>query len=155
MMYGVQGGAAPELRVPNWIDESGQARPPLTLQELGARYRVLFFYQHWCSGCHSRGFPTLLALVAAKKAVDVGFAVVQTVFEGVEVNTLDQLVQDQSRYGLRIPFGHDAISADGRYPTTMIDYRTGGTPWFVVIDPAGTVIENGFTLDAEQLLSAI
>jgi hypothetical protein len=36
-----------------------------------------------------------------------------------------------------LPFGHGTISPDGRYPTTMVNYRTGGTPWFVVIDPAG------------------
>lgn len=155
MTYGLQGSVAPELLVPHWIDENGQARPPLTLKELGARYRVLFFYQHWCPGCHSHGFPTLLALIAAEKAAEVGFAVVQTVFEGVEVNTPDRLRHEQTKYGLRIPFGHDAISPDGHYPTTMVNYRTGGTPWLVVIDPAGTVIENGFSIDAEEFLAVL
>jgi hypothetical protein len=68
---------------------------------------------------------------------DVGFAVVRTVFEGVEVNTPDQLMHDRNICRLRIPFGHDTISPDGRYPTTMVNYRTGGTLWLVVIDPAG------------------
>src|SRR3546814_9984590 len=86
-------------------------------------------------------------------AGEFGIAGVQTVFEGVEVNTPDRLRHDQTKYGLRIPFGHDAISPDGRYPTTMVNYRTGGTPWLVVIDPAGTVIENGFSIDAEELRS--
>src|SRR3546814_10706865 len=83
-------------------------------------------------------------------AGEFGFAVVQTVFEGVEVNTPDRLRHDQTKYGLRIPFGHDAISPDGRYPTTMVNYRTGGPPWLVVIDPAGTVIENGFSIAARS-----
>lgn len=151
MTYGILGSVAPELLVPHWIDEAGEPRSPLTLTELGLRHRVLFFYQHWCPGCHSHGFPTLLALIERTTPDDVGFAVVQTVFEGVEVNTADQLIHDQNRYGLRIPFGHDTISPDGRYPTTMVNYRTGGTPWFVVIDPAGTVIENGFSIDANKL----
>lgn len=155
MTYGLQGSVAPELLVPSWIDASGLARPPLTLVELGARYRILFFYQHWCPGCHSHGFPTLLELVGANEAADTGFAVVQTVFEGVEVNTPDRIIEDQKRYGLRVPFGHDAISADGQYPATMVNFRTGGTPWFVVIDPAGKVIENGFTVKAEQILTLL
>lgn len=153
MTYGILGGAAPELLVPHWIDGTGQPRPPLTISELGSRHRVLFFYQHWCPGCHSRGFPTLLELIERTTAADFGFAVVQTVFEGFEVNTSDQLIHDQKKYGLSIPFGHDTVSPDGQYPTTMVNYRTGGTPWFVVIDPAGTVIANGFSIDVNTLLS--
>jgi hypothetical protein len=84
---------------------------------------------------------------------DVGFSVVQTVFERVDANTSDQLIHDQNRYGLRIPFGHDTIASDGRYPTTMVNYRTAGTPWFVVIDPAGTVIEGDFSIEADRLLT--
>jgi hypothetical protein len=155
MAHGIQGSAAPELVVAHWIDESGQTRSPVTLKELGARHRVLFLYQHWCPGCHSHGFPTLLALIARSAPDDVGFAVIQTVFEGTEANTADQLVIDQKRYGLRMPFGYETISPNGQYPTTMVNYRTGGTPWFVVIDPVGTVIDNGFSIDASNLLTVL
>lgn len=153
MSNGIQGQIAPDLSVSHWIDESGRPRAPLTLTELGRRYRVLFFYQHWCPGCHSHGFPALLDMLEQTTTDDVGFAVVQTVFEGFDVNTADQLAQDQQRYGLRIPFGHDPISPDGQYPATMVNYRTGGTPWFVAIDPAGVVVGNGFSIDASSLLS--
>jgi hypothetical protein len=112
----IPGSSAPRLLVPHWIDESGQPRPPPTLTELGSRHRILLFYQHSCPGCHLHGFPTLLALIARMASNDVGFAVVQTVFERVDVNTSDQLIDDQNRYGLRIPFGHDTIASDGRYP---------------------------------------
>src|SRR3546814_2272848 len=37
MTYGLQGSVAPELLVSHWIDGNGQARPPLTLKELGER----------------------------------------------------------------------------------------------------------------------
>src|SRR3546814_6734734 len=40
MTYGLQGSVAPELLVPQWIDENGQARPPLTLKELGERHQI-------------------------------------------------------------------------------------------------------------------
>jgi hypothetical protein len=61
MTQSIAGQPAPELAVPYWIDAEGKERPPLTLNELGARHRLLFFYQHWCGGCHSHGFPTLQA----------------------------------------------------------------------------------------------
>jgi hypothetical protein len=153
MTNGIQGLVAPELVVSYWIDEAGRPRAPLTLKDLGSRYRILFFYQHWCPGCHSHGFPALLELIKHAAPLDVGFAVVQTVFEGLDVNTADQLVIDQQRYGLRVPFGHDPISPAGQYPTTMVNYRTGGTPWFVAIDPGGTVIGNDFSVDVNEVLS--
>ncbi|AMS41435.1 hypothetical protein N7E70_011930 [Aminobacter sp. NyZ550] len=37
----------------------------------------------------------------------------------------------------------------------MQDYRTGGTPWFIIIDPAGKVVFNDFHLDADLLISAM
>jgi hypothetical protein len=153
MTNGIQGQVAPDLVVSHWIDETGHPRAPLTLSDLGPRHRILFFYQHWCPGCHSHGFPALIELIERTMPGEVGFAVVQTVFEGFDENTADQLAHDQQRYGLRIPFGHDPISSDGEYPATMLSYRTGGTPWFVAIDPAGRVIGNGFSINVGGLLS--
>ncbi|MBX9815963.1 MAG: TlpA family protein disulfide reductase [Sphingomonas sp.] len=144
---------APELRVPFWIDGEGRARPPLTLAELGARWRILFCFQHWCAGCHVHGFPTLARLVDALGAGPARFAVIQTVFEGEDVNTQDKLTSTQARYRLRLPFGHDP--RDGDQSSLMRDYRTGGTPWFIVIDPQGELRFGGFELDAESLPPAI
>ena len=59
----------------------------LTLNDLGAAQASLF-YQHWCGGCHSHGFPTLQALVQDPRTEDVGVAAVQTAFEGVYVKML-------------------------------------------------------------------
>jgi hypothetical protein len=36
----------------------------------------------------------------------------------------------------------------------MEGYRSGGTPWFVVIAPNGGVVYDGFRLDAEGLVQA-
>lgn len=155
MTQSIAGQLAPELAVPYWIDAEGTERPPLTLKELGARHRLLFFYQHWCAGCHLHGFPTLQALVQDPRAKDVGVAVVQTVFEGAHVNTRDKLLLDQQRYGLLIPFGHEDRSPLGLYPTTMESYRTGGTPWFVAIDPDGVIVQDGFTIDVDRFIRAL
>ena len=152
---------APELRVAQWIDALGLARAPLTLAELGDGFKVIYCFQHWCAGCHSHGFPALLKLVGALSGSDsgfsFGFAVVQTVFEGAEANTLERLRETQLRYGLELPFGHDHPAANhgAVIPTVMQDYRTGGTPWFIVISPAGEVVFSDFQLDAERLIADV
>lgn len=151
MAQGIVDQKAPELRVPTWIDGDGERRAPLRLSELGNGYKVLYCFQHWCPGCHASGFPTLQRLTSAKRA-DFGFAVVQTVFEGEQSNTFERLAETQARYRLSLPFGHDPAPSRGGRPTVMEDYRTGGTPWFIIIAPGGEVAFNGFQLDADQLL---
>jgi hypothetical protein len=37
----------------------------------------------------------------------------------------------------------------------MEAYRSGGTPWFVVIAPNGHVVYDGFRLDAESLVRTL
>jgi thiol-disulfide isomerase/thioredoxin len=154
MTQSIAGQPAPELAVPYWIDAEGKERLPLTLKELGARHRLLFFYQHWCGGCHSHGFPTLQALVQ-DLTTNVGFAAIQTAFEGAYVNTRDRLPLDQQHYDLRIPFGHEGRSSLGAYPTTMENYCTGGTPWFVAINPDGVVLQDGFAIDIDRFIRAV
>lgn len=144
---------APELRVAHWIDGDGKSRAPLTLADLGHGYKVLYCFQHWCPGCHSTGFPTLKRLIEALSPRGVGFAAVQTVFEGEDVNTPERLRETQLHYDLDVPFGHDA-AVDG-YPTVMRDYHTGGTPWFIVINPASEAIYGGFELDADTLIASV
>jgi hypothetical protein len=52
-----------------------------------------------------------------------------------------------------LPLGHDS----GQPPTIMSDYRTGGTPWTVVIGPRPdrTVLFNGFQFDADDAIELI
>ena len=152
MSMGINHQQAPELRVPYWIDENGEEREPVKLADLGEGYKVLYCFQAWCPGCHSRGFPTLKKLVDNLSGKEFGFAVVQTVFEGEAQNTSDKLKEMQAKYDLRIPFGHDP--AIGRYPSVMEDYHSAGTPWFILIDSKGEVIFNDFRLDANKLINA-
>jgi hypothetical protein len=79
------------------------------------------------------------------------------VFEGSEVNTFERLRENQRRYGLRVPFGHaaaDSAPAEA-VPAIMEAYRSGGTPWFVVIAPDGRVVYDGFRLDAKSLVQIL
>lgn len=156
METGIVGRPAPPLEHIRWINEAGNDRGPLTLGELGQGFRVLYFFQDWCSGCHAHGFPTFAALTESLRNKGIGLAAVQTVFEGSDVNTFNRLRENQRRYGLRVPFGHavpDPASAT-TVPPIMEAYRSGGTPWFVVIAPDGRVTYDGFQLDAESLIRA-
>ena len=155
MQFGSLHRTAPDLRVAQWIDGAGAPMAPLHLADLGDGYKIIFCFQHWCPGCHSSGFPTLKRLHQALAPQGVGFAVVQTVFEGADVNGFDKLRPNQEAYGLPIPFGHDLPAAGDRYPSFMEDYRTAGTPWFTVIDPEGVVVFADFRLDPEALIAAL
>ena len=82
---------APELRVQKWIGKDGESIAPFKLSDIGPGPKILFAFQHWCQGCHLHGFPTLQKLHAALSSKDVGFAVIQTVFEGTHENTFEKL----------------------------------------------------------------
>ena len=147
---------APELRVRNWIGEDGASLPiPLKLSDLGAGPKILFAFQDWCPGCHAHGFPTLQRLHAALAPRGVGFAAIQTVFEGEHENTLEKLRINQDKYDLPIPFGHDAPPAGRRTPSFMADYHSGGTPWFTIIDADGRIVFQDFHLDVDSVLAAL
>jgi thiol-disulfide isomerase/thioredoxin len=106
-------------------------------------------FQSWCPGCHSRGFPTLKQLIEDyKTADDVAFVAVQTVFEGYSTNTTQRAWDTARQYKLDIPVGHDG--SDGRRSTIMRRYRTGGTPWVIIIDKKGVVRFNDFHVEVRR-----
>lgn len=155
MQFGQVHNPAPELRVPQWIGADGKPLDrPLKLADLGEGWKIIFAFQHWCPGCHTRGFPTLKRLYEALGDKGVGFAVIQTVFEGQAQNTYDKLVLNQNHYKLPVPFGHDPLPEGENHPSFMEDYRSAGTPWFTLIEPGGQVVYADFRLDAERLLQA-
>lgn len=73
---------------------------------------------------------------------------VQTAFEGFGSNDLDGAKKIVKRYELTIPVGHSG-SADER-SVFMQRYRTGGTPWTIIIDREGIVRFNDFHIDADS-----
>jgi thiol-disulfide isomerase/thioredoxin len=153
---GIVGQSAPEPNAQFWIDRDGQpTRFSLAAQR--GKWVHLKFWQSWCPGCHAHGFPALIRLAAAfadePRVVNVAL---QTVFEGFGSNTADKVRQTQLRYKLPIVFGHDPSNGT-RVPGggTMARYRSGGTPWHVVVDPAGKVVFNGFSIDPERAIAAL
>ena len=145
---------APELRVTQWIDADGNPTDPIKLSDYKNKFKVIYCFQSWCPGCHSNGFPALKEMVNALSGSDkVVFLAIQTVFEGHGENTYDKLAATQKQYGLRIPFGHDAGDADTHnISNIMMDYGTGGTPWFILIDQQDTVVYADFNLHVENTI---
>lgn len=151
----MKGGIVPELHVARWADADGNATGPQTLVQRAGCFRVVFCFQTWCQGCHSMGFPALKRMVEAFHGDDrVSFLAIQTVFEGRQENTWEAMLKNQREYGLGIPFGHDAAE-EGEYPRTMVDFGTGGTPWFLLIDRQDRLVFGNFHLDAEKAITYI
>ncbi len=155
--YGIAGRVAPELEISDWIDGDGKATT-FKLAEHKGKFVFMEFWQSWCPGCHSHGFPALKKISDAFKDNKHFTAVaIQTTFEGHTINTADKMREIQKRYNLDIVFGHDAGDPKSHgHPKTMVDYRSGGTPWAVLISPEGKVLFNDFQINAEgaiQLLS--
>ena len=149
--YGIEGRRAPELDVDYWIDSTGEATDFKLAKQQG-KWVFLKCFQSWCPGCHSHGFPALKKISdALADNPAIACAGIQTVFEGHFTNTVDKVREIQLRYDLRIPMGHDP-GGDEHYPSTMIDYRTGGTPWMILINPQREVVYNDYSINADKAI---
>ena len=61
----------------------------------------------------------------------------------------------ESKYELKIPMGHTQTQPGEKIPFLMQDFRTGGTPWGIVIGPDRKVLLNGYKLDYEITVKLI
>ena len=153
---GILDKPAPSLTVDHWFNLP-DGRESLDIADY--RGKVVYFYgfQSWCPGCHSHGFPTLQELIRRFEGEDdVAFVAVQTTFEGFHTNTAANALKTAQRYDLDVPVGHSG--SEGRRSELMRDYRTGGTPWTVIIDGNGIVRFNDFRIrpdEAETLIDQL
>lgn len=149
--YGITGQIAPELTVDYWIDKDG-TETDFKIADHQGKWIFLKGFQSWCPGCHSHGFPTLKKISdALADNPNVVFAGIQTVFEGPMINTVDKVRDIQLQYHLKLPMGHDPGGENGR-SYTMTDYRTGGTPWMILINPDREVVYNDFSINADKTI---
>jgi thiol-disulfide isomerase/thioredoxin len=153
---GIVGAKAPELVMDYWIDGDGKPSQFSVLESRG-KWVFLKCFQNWCPGCHSSGFPTLKAFSDEFFGhPKVAIAGIQTVFEGFKTNTQDAVRELQLRYELPITMGHDPGDGEAhKVSTTMRNYRTGGTPWLILINPDGIVVYNGFHVDTRKLIDYV
>jgi len=154
--YGIRNFEAPEIVLDYWIDADGKPTE-FSVNEQKGKWLFMKFFQNWCPGCHKSGFPTLQKFVAEfNDHPDVEAIAVQTVFEGFDVNSKKAVRELQLRYELPITMGHDVgTDLTGNHPLSMINYRTGGTPWLVLVDPEGTVVYNDFHVDPASLIEYV
>lgn len=143
--FGIVGQPAPSWQVSQW-HQLPDGLTSLDVEDYHGKVLYLYFFQSWCPGCHQSGFPTLKQMTEQfANADDVAFAVIQTTFEGHDQNGPEQLQPTAERYELTIPFGQSM--GESGSPQIMRDYRTGGTPWVVIIDKSGKVVFNDFHID--------
>jgi thiol-disulfide isomerase/thioredoxin len=151
---GIVGARAPQPQSEFWIDAQG-AKTEFNIKQQYGKWVHLKFWQSWCPGCHAHGFPSMQEFSAAfagdSRVVSVA---IQTVFEGAWTNTANKVRSTQERYKLPIIFGHDpATNKSGK--GTMQLYRSGGTPWHVIVNPQGVVVFNDFRINAKAAISHI
>ena len=153
---GIVGKAAPSWKVSSW-HQLPDGKKSLDVTDFKGKVTYLYFFQSWCPGCHARGFPTLKELNTQYKEDEaVSFAVIQTTFEGHRTNTAAKLAPTAKKYSLKIPFGQSEGTKGT--PDIMRQYRSGGTPWIVIIDKKGVVRYNDFHIsvkDASKLINAL
>lgn len=152
--YGIEGNQAPEWNIPIWVDGDGKKIDPIKLSDFEGKFIVIYCFQSWCPGCHSIGLPSLQAMTKALEGHNkVEFLAVQTVFEGKSSNTYGKLLETQKKYDLKIPFGQDNGDETTRnISNIMYNYKTGGTPWFILIDQNNNVVFNDFHLNTEKAI---
>ena len=147
---------APEFQVKRWIDALGDTIDEIKLSDFKGKFKVIYCFQHWCPGCHSKGLPDLKKMVNALGAKDkVVFLAIQTVFEGHDENSYDKILETQKKYDLQIPFGHDAGDDDKSKSNIMTNYNTGGTPWFILIDKKDNIVFADFHLNVDGAIEVL
>lgn len=147
---------APEFDVKDWVDANGNKTEPIKLSDFDGKFKVMYCFQSWCPGCHSVGLPNLQKMVSALEGNDkVAFLAIQTVFEGPDENTFEKMLETQKKYELKIPFGHDAGIDVKTRSTIMTNYKTGGTPWFILIDQHNNVVFSDFHLNVDATIEVL
>lgn len=135
---GIVGRPAPELLVSQYVGE----RPPRLADHAG-KVRALYFFQRYCPGCVTWGFPTTKKVEDAFPHHNFQAFFLQTTFDLEEYNTFEAARAEVESWALRGPFGQDA-SVNGD-PQTMQRYHARGTPWTTLIDKRGIVRFSGPT----------
>ncbi len=152
--YGILNQPAPTLGVKQWMQLPAD-KEILDVSDFKGKVVYLYCFQNWCPGCHSHGFPTLQKLQAHyKDDPNVVVLAVQTTFEGFWTNTFENIPNIVEEYGLHdIPIGQSGSEAERSM--LMRNYRTGGTPWTIIIDRQGIVRYNDFHINPQAAIEGM
>ncbi len=144
---------APAWEVTQWF-QLPDGKTSLDVNDFKGKVVYLYCFQSWCPGCHSHGFPTLQQLTKHfANDPNVAFVAIQTTFEGYGFNTFNKAKATMAKYDLTVPTGQSG-DPDAR-SRLMRSYRTGGTPWTIIIDKHGVVQFNNYHIQAAQAIQLI
>ncbi|MFQ5707888.1 MAG: redoxin domain-containing protein [bacterium] len=150
---GIINQKAPTWGVTEWY-QLPQGKKSLDVTDFKGKVIYLFCFQSWCPGCHKYGFPTLKQVIGAfRDDPDVAIVTVQTTFEGYDYNSFSKARKTIEKYELKTPVGQSGTR--GRPSILMRNYRTGGTPWIVIIDKKGVVRYNDFHIYPQMAIQLI
>jgi len=150
---GILNQKAPSWEISSWF-QLPEDRKSLDVADFKDKVIYLYCFQSWCPGCHTYGFPTLKEIIKQyKNDKDVAIVAVQTTFEGFSSNGIEQAKEVAKRYKLNIPIGQSGTRS--HRSKLMANYRTGGTPWTIIIDKQGVVSYNDFHVDPSYAIKMI
>ncbi len=150
---GILNQKAPSWAVDQWL-QLPEGRKALDVDDFEGKVVYLYCFQSWCPGCHSHGFPTLQKVIREfEDDDDVAIVAIHTTFEGFSQNGARQAKEVARRYDLDIPVGQSGTRA--QRSRLMANYRTGGTPWTIIIDKQGIVRYNDFHISPEGAIEVI
>lgn len=150
---GIVNQRAPDWNVEQWLNVDRTSSLP-EITDYRGKVLYLYFFQAWCPGCHRHGFPTLKKMASKYESDEsVAFVAIQSVFEGFGSNTFERAGQVALQYDLNFPVGHSGNN--GKRSPLLRSYRSGGTPWTIIVDPEGTVRYNDFHIDVSTASALI
>ncbi len=150
---GILDRKAPNWEVQEWI-QLPEGSAAIEVTDLQGKVVYLYCFQSWCPGCHSHGFPTLQKVIQQYGSdPEVAIVAIQTTFEGFAHNGPGQAKEVAQKYDLNIPIGQSGTRE--QRSQLMRNYRTGGTPWTIIIDKQGFVRYNDFHIDPRHAISLI
>jgi len=129
-----QPAPAPEWRIAEWINGD-----PGSLADHRGKVILIEFFQLWCPGCKRFSVPLFNRWHERYgQRDDVLVVSIHTVFEGHDYQSAERLREFVEVWGIEHPVGIDTPGAEGgEVPETMRHYRTGGTPYVVIVDRRG------------------
>lgn len=127
---------APSFEVKEWIQSY---KDDLDIDDLKGKVVYIATFQDVCPYCHEHGLPSLKELHEYyKDDKDVQFLAIQTPFEDEDGNDESTAKSVIKEYALTMPVGNSKRDQYDR-PIFMDNYRTGGTPWVIIIDKKGII----------------
>lgn len=129
---------APEWAISEWV-----VGPPTTLKSLRGKVVVIDFFQLWCPGCNKFSIPLVSYWEEKYKSQQaqgkIAFVSIHTVFEGHNYQTNKRLRKFVVEKGMHHPVGVDLLPKGSHLPTTMLRYKTRGTPEIAIIGKNGRI----------------